>query len=91
MAMNYWQMFGELKMGVDIMPLTDPESVSHTKIPGYIPEYWLEIAEGMGQAINGEWVRDNTVTDIVEIVEKAHALLNPCRVMEDGYPIMEVF
>lgn len=80
MALNLWQMMGQLKMGIDILPMTDFAEVPHAYTPGYVPTYYL--------VVKGE---DNPRTgDIVDLVEYAHSSLKLCTLYEDGYPVMEV-
>lgn len=84
MALNFFDMYASLRMGVDIAPITDPESVPHTTIPGYIPRYTLEIL------VDEEW-KYSREGDIVELTDEAHLTFDGARVLEDGYPIFEAY
>lgn len=84
MALNFFNMYASLRMGVDIAPITDPDSIPHTKIPGYVPKYTLEIFR------DEVWTAESE-GDIVDLTEQAHATLEFARVLEDGYPIFEAY
>lgn len=86
MALNYAEMLGGLRMGIDVCTITDADKVPHTKIPGYVPTYTLEIMKDM-MSDNWEFYCEG---DIVELTEKAHVMFEWCRVLEDGYPVFEV-
>ena len=77
MAMNFSQMLGSLRMGVDVLPLTDPDAVPHTKKPGYIPKYTLR--EENGTVISREPV------DV--LVAQAHGFLGTVCLYEDEHPV----
>lgn len=73
-----------LKMGVDVMPETDPETVPHTKTPGYQPTYAYQAYE------KGEWLPPVEVPteQLPEIVDRMHWDFKEfVRLLEDGHPI----
>lgn len=75
--MNYLTMLASLRMGVDILTMTDPDDVPHTRQPGYIPKYTLR--EENGTVISRDPV------DV--LTEQAHHFLGPVCLYEDEYPV----
>ena len=83
MALNWGQMMASLKMGVDVLPETDPEDVPHVKDPSHIPSYSLRSEDGS--------LVDSGPVDL--LVERAHMDFYPVDVLtlfEDDYPVFTI-
>lgn len=80
--MNYAQMLGMLKIGVDILPTTPPESVSHAFQAGYVPVYTVRNDAG-DVVISGKGVD--------QLVHEAHGGLEALTLYEDEYPVFTVY
>lgn len=63
MAINYFEMFATLKVGVDIEPATPPASVPHVFQPGYIPVY--TVRDDAGRVVHAG-------DDMYRLVNEAH-------------------
>ncbi len=73
-----------LKMGVDVMPDTDPETLPHTKIAGYVPTYSYQTYE------NGDWSPAILLTleELPEFVDRMHwDFPEFVRLLEDDHPV----
>jgi hypothetical protein len=82
MAFNFFEMMASLRMGVDILPRTDPETVPHVFAPGYIPAYTLRDESGKEILMRGS---------VDELVEHMHNVLAQTLILyEDEYPVMGV-
>lgn len=82
MAMNYAQMLGSLKLGPDILPTTDPDSVPHVFQAGYVPVY--TVRNDAGDVV----IRDKGVD---QLVHEAHGGLEALTLYEDEYPVFTVY
>lgn len=82
MALNYFDMFAGLKMGVDILTETLPEDVPHTQKSGYVPTYTVRDEAG---------VVVFTGHDVVRLVDQAHLDRRSLTLFEDRYPVFTVF
>jgi hypothetical protein len=81
MAINYFEMLGSLRMGVDFLPDTDPETVPHATQPGYVPRYTLRRDDG-SVVMEGQ---------VDELVHEAHVqLVESLTLYEDEYPVFTV-
>lgn len=86
MTIDIELMLASLKMGVDIMPDTNPETVPHTKVSGYIPQYSYQFQ------VDGNWLPAILVNleELPEFVADMHGnMWYPVRLLEDGYPVFE--
>lgn len=81
MAINFFEMFASLRMGVDVMTTTDVSEVLHAFQPGYIPTY-------TGRDGDGVIVLQGMPVD--ELVERLHADLRELILYEDNYPVFTV-
>lgn len=81
MAMNYLEMLSRLRMGVDVLPMTDPESVPHATNPAYVPTY----------TVRDPWSGEIRVEGEVDVlVALLHDSGDAQTLYEDEYPVMTV-
>lgn len=79
-AINFSQMLGSLRMGVDVLTITDADDVPHTTQPGYNPVYTLRDA-------HGKVISEGPVDFLTEY---AHNFDAPVYLYEDTYPVFSV-
>jgi hypothetical protein len=80
-AINYFEMFATLKLGIDIEPTTPPASVPHVFQPGYVPTY--TVRNDAGETVfKGD--------DVHQLVEEAHWDMEALTLYEDEYPVFTV-
>lgn len=82
MAINYWEMFATLKIGVDVETLTPTDQVPHAYNPGYTPVYTVRNNAGHIVSMG---------VDVHEMVEWAHGELEALTLYEDEYPVFTVY
>lgn len=81
MALNFFEMFSTLKLGIDIEPTTPPHTVPHVFTPGYVPVYTVRNDAG-------EVVFDGD--DVHLLTEEAHWGMESLTLYEDEYPVFTV-
>lgn len=77
MALNYFEMFASLKLGLDIETTTPPDSVPHVRQPGYVPVY--TVRNDAGEILH--------TGDVARLTEATHMGLEPLTLYEDDYPV----
>lgn len=82
MALNYFEMFAQLRIGVDIETTTPADLVPHVTQPGYVPTYTVRDEAG-------EVVLDGL--DVYQLVDKAHGSLDALTLYEDEHPVFTVY
>lgn len=79
--MNFSTMLASLRMGVDVMTITDVSEVPHTSQPGYVPTY-------TGRDDSGAVILQDLPID--ELVNRIHADRRELTLYEDNYPVFAV-
>lgn len=81
MALNYFEMFARLRIGVDIETTTPADAVPHVLQPGYVPTYTVRNEAG-------DIVLEGRVD---HLVDRAHGSLEALTLFEDEYPVFTVY
>lgn len=83
--MNFSTMLASLRMGVDILPITDPEDVPHLHDPAHVPHYSLVRVD----RYTGD--REEVGSgDPVDLVDRAHRGDASYLFLEDGLEVFHV-
>lgn len=77
MALNCFEMFASLKLGINIETTTPPDGVPHVRQPGCVPVY--TVRNDAGEIL--------LTGDVARLTEAAHAGLEPLTLYEDDYPV----
>lgn len=76
-------MLSQLKMGVDILPATDPQDVPHVLDPSHIPVYSLRDMQGV-------MVSQGPVDVLVERSHNGFYEMGALTLFEDEYPVFTI-
>jgi hypothetical protein len=82
MALNYYAMFAQLKMGVDVETETPASAVPHVMQPGYVPRY--TVRNDTGQVVLSDM-------DVYRLVDEVHGSPEALTLYEDDHPVFTVY